>query len=401
MSNNLIIRLFIFTSFIFFTETIHAEMPNVNVGGYVQSGSGNRFAKGGELKHDGNNKLRLELGAHINERVSFGANINYVDYFGETSRHLWDWIPDSETNDLPAGDYETHVMEFEDKVYLNDLYMKYDSDFFDFTMGKQQLVMGVGYAFNPLDVMNIKNIMDPAYEPSGHTGYRFDFSLGTHSSLTMFYGQEEYASKSTKILKLDNTFDSLSFSFLAGERVWTFTDYYKMNDIGVDRRFAGSDVKKNIAGIDLWAEVMYNWMEDSIEYKDSKDYIEAVAGVGKTYGDKAEIIVEYYRYGLADTDMGEYDINDWFGYFYGQKKSISRDTVFATVSYTVNEHFIINPYILHSLNDGSVKINPNCTFPVNESFELVFVGALPRTKQAKAFNFYGGTGFMVLGRYTF
>jgi len=388
---------FIFVCCLLFISphTAFSEVSNVEINGYVQNGSANRYAKGNKIKHDATNKLRLGIISDISERFRFGANVNFVDYYAGTRRNLWEWVPDSVTDGLPPEDFDNHIMELEDQVYLNDLYISYDGDRFDFTMGKQQLVMGVGYAYNPLDVLNVKNIMDPAYEPSGHSGYRFDFSLGKHSALMMFYGQDSYSKDSTKLVKLDNTFDSFSFSFLIGESMWSFTDYYDMENLDENRRFVGADMKKNIYGLDIWSEVMHNWMEES------GDYTEAVFGAGKSFNDRLNIVVEYYRYGLAKTDYREYDINDFFGYFYGQKKAVSRDIAFGKISYRVNEHFIPQPCITHSINDGSFKFSPNCAFPVNKNLQINLVAALPSTKQAKAYNFYCGTGFMVLGKYSF
>jgi hypothetical protein len=388
--------LVIVTVLFFPAVIISAELPNINISGYAQHGNGNDMVnKTKKIRHDATNKLRLELSGDDNDRISFGVNIISVDYYGLTTRRLWERVPDSVTAGLPAADSDIHVMDFEDQIYMNDMFITYDGDRFDFTAGKQQLVMGVGYAYNPLDVLNVKNIMDSAYEPSGHSGYRFDYSLGSHSSLMVFYGQKEKLKDTTKLVKLNNTFDSLTFSLLAGESLWTFTDYYSMIDDDVNRRFVGGDIKKNFAGFDLWAEVMYNWMEQS------EDYEEAVMGVGKPFGDRVDIKVEYFRYGLAKTDCQDFDINDWFSYFYGQKKSMSRDIAVCAISLKVTDHFTFQPFISHSINDGSFKISPNAAFPVSEQLEFNLSSAISSTKQNKAYNVYGGTGFKVLCRYTF
>jgi hypothetical protein len=237
--------------------------------------------------------------------------------------------------------------------------------------------------------------MNPGYEPSGHQGYRFNAKLNNHLSLEMFYGMAEHAENSTKFVKLVNNYKDFSISILAGERLWTFTDYNIMEDWHEKRQFAGTDIKTQISGFTIWVEGMYNWMEISDEYE------EFVFGTEKSLGHRGKIILEYYRYGLGNKDYRKNDINDWFNYFYGQKKAMCQDQLLYKVSYELNKYCTLSNSIMHSLNDGSLKVFPCFSFQVNNNLYFELMGGYNSGNKPKVFHSYGGRGFHLASKFKF
>jgi len=85
----------------------------------------------------------------------------------------------------------TDNITFSDRTFLDNAYLKLSLKAFDLTVGKQQISLGTGYVWNPTDVFNIKDPLDPTYEQPGHNALRVDVALGNNTTLTALASTSE------------------------------------------------------------------------------------------------------------------------------------------------------------------------------------------------------------------
>ena len=62
-------------------------------------------------------------------------------------------------------------------MYLDNIYLRTSFQRFDFTIGKQPISLGTGYAWNPLDIFNRKDLIDPTYEQAGINALRMEIPV--------------------------------------------------------------------------------------------------------------------------------------------------------------------------------------------------------------------------------
>ena len=87
---------------------------------------------------------------------------------------------------------------FSDQTFLDNAYVMIRMKYADLIVGKQQISLGTGYVWNPTDIFNIKDILDPTYEQPGHNAIRLDIPIGTKYNLTGIYSPDDTWKNSTK-----------------------------------------------------------------------------------------------------------------------------------------------------------------------------------------------------------
>ena len=148
------------------------------------------------------NKLRVDLKSELSDNITFTANFDYIHYLGKKEWDVLDFLSDELVSTVPEEMRPFYVIAFSNETFLDNAYIKFSFKAFDLTVGKQQISLGTGYVWNPTDVFNIKDVLDPTYEQPGHTALRVDVALGSAYTLTALYSPEETWEKSTKLIQL-------------------------------------------------------------------------------------------------------------------------------------------------------------------------------------------------------
>ena len=269
------------------------------------------------------NKLRIDLEAYYNNDVKFVANYDYITNHGKIEWSIFDFLPkklkseiydfadslsmmfpEEFQSEIPAILNQMASFRYEDKNFLDNANMRISFPKFDLTIGKQQISLGTGYAYNPVDVFNYKSITDPTYEQLGHNAIRLDLPFGAGYGLMGIYSPEENWKKSTKLLQLKGHISHFDYSLYALEKQDTKLDYEKMlsslaetsflallemPQIEEKRQMLGADLVGEIFGLGVWCESGYNLMENS------EDYVEFVFGTDYTFDNQTYIMLEYYQ----------------------------------------------------------------------------------------------------------
>lgn len=310
------------------------------------------------------NKLRIDFKADYSEYVTFGANCNFLQYSGKTCWNMLDYVPDSISNTIPANQTASYDIFYEDDVILDNAYIKLSFKYADITLGKQQISLGTGYAWNPTDVFNYKDMIDPTYEQPGHNAYRIDLPLKDRYNIVLLCAPESELENSTKLIRLKGGLGHFDYSFIGIEKEFLLTDYFTFDDTTQKRKILGGDFVGEFLGLGVWEEYTYNFV------KEGDDFYELVTGFDYTFIAGTYVICEYYRNTSGKDDYKKYDLNDWLRFINAQTKTISQDQIYASLTHPVTDLITAGGSVITSLNDGSFSLIPSFTYSLFENVDL-------------------------------
>ncbi len=347
-----------------------AAQEKLEIFGYYESqvmGTGLQ----GEFYQLFTNKLRVDLKSDLSDNITFAANFDYIHYLGKTEWNVLDFLSDDVTSTIPEDMQSLYVIAFSNDTFLDNAYIKFRFKPFDLTLGKQQISLGTGYVWNPTDVFNIKDVLDPTYEQPGHTALRLDIPLSPAYTLTALYAPEETWEKTTKLLQLKGAISHFDYNIIAVERVWPFHDYSELNtenmnfvDVSEKRKMLGGSTVGELLGLGVWAEYAYNWMEKS------DDFYELVVGTDYTFDFQTYVMMEYYRNTLGKSDYKDYDINDWMRFLAAEQKAICRDQAYVFAQHPATDLLNVGLQTVYCISDNSIAFVPTLIYSLSDNVDV-------------------------------
>lgn len=347
-----------------------AAQEKLEIFGYYESqvmGTGLQ----GEFYQLFTNKLRVDLKSDLSDNITFAANFDYIHYLGKTEWNVLDFLSDDVTSTIPEDMQSLYVIAFSNDTFLDNAYIKFSFKAFDLTLGKQQISLGTGYVWNPTDVFNIKDVLDPTYEQPGHTALRLDIPLSPAYTLTALYAPEETWEKSTKLLQLKGAISHFDYNIIAVERVWPFHDYTEFDtenmnfvDVSEKRKMLGGSTVGELLGLGVWAEYAYNWMEKS------GDFYELVVGADYTFDFQTYVMMEYYRNTLGKSDYEDYDINDWMRFLAAEQKAICRDQAYIFAQHPATDLLNVGLQTIYCFSDNSIAFVPTLIYSLSDNVDV-------------------------------
>jgi hypothetical protein len=348
------------------------------------------------------NKLRLDLQSDLTENISFAANFDYITYHGKKEWNILDFLAPDVVAQVPQGMESFYVLNFSNRTFLDNAYFKLSLKHFDLTVGKQQISLGTGYVWNPMDVFNIKELVDPTYEQPGHNAIRLDVPIGNACTVTALYSPDDSWKNSAKLIQFKGRISHFDYSLIAIEKAWRYHDYTqfdleKMNflELPEQRRLLGASTAGELFGMGVWAEFAYNWMEST------DNFYELVIGTDYTFDFQTYFMVEYYRNTLGKTDFKEYTLNDWMRVFAAEQKTISRDQIYLFIQHPVTDLIQLGFQSIYSISDHSMALVPVLNYSFSENIDIMAYLNLNIGKEGTVFSKDMGNGGMLRARIYF
>lgn len=354
------------------------------------------------------NKLRVDLAGDITENVNFGANFDYITYQGKTEWNILDFLPNHLVQSIPDHMQPYYKFNFgdmlqpmgpyyqvrPDRIFLDNAYVRLRFKRMDIAIGRQQLSMGTGYTWNPTDLFNTKDVLDPTYEQPGHNAMRIDVPIGSSFGLVSYYSPGESWQDSGKMLKVKGRLGHFDFSVLGVQRYWTFNDYISFTAGRYERRMIGGDLVGELLGLGVWAEGGYNYMNlaEGPGPPGVKDFYEVVVGVDYTFDSGLYMMTEFYRNSLAKNDWKEYTLNDWMWMFNAELKTLSRDQMFALIQYPATDLISMGSMVICSISDQSSVVVPMLNFDLFQDVHLTIYGNVYLGEDGRTFASNMGNG---------
>lgn len=321
----------------------------------------------------GYNKLRVDLEGMPDANVTIGANINILKYFDNTTWNLLDflleniWKPIFQPDYLPEKDWITEFpYTLTDTLYIDNLYLRANFQKFDLTVGKQQISLGTGYAWNPIDIFNSKQLLDPTYEQTGINAVRIEVPLGARSGFDMIFSPGINWENSSKMMQVKTGVGSYDIAGTAAQYSWDRTSFDLENytESETERNMFGGSIVGEIAGVGIWAEGAWNQLEEE------DDFAEFVVGTDYTFENGLYMLMEYLYNNNGVTDQDELDLNRYLQYFNGEIHSLMREYVFSYINYPISDLIQFSLLTFVNLNDNSAAINPQITWDMFQDVTL-------------------------------
>jgi len=330
------------------------------------------------------NKLRLDIEAKPAKNVKIGANVNFLQYSGETTIDLNDLLP--ATN---AANSSVWMLTYQDETYLDNAYIRLSFDLADLTIGKQQISYGTGYAWNPTDILNYKDTFDPTYEQTGIPAVRLDVPIGQSMNFLGIYATNDNWREPTFIGRFSGQIGRFELSGSAMTKGETVTEYIIPGDYGIQtgmlrRHGYGFDFVGELLGIGVWGEGAYFTL-DGLQDSDLDDeYFEGLLGTDYTFRSELYILAEYYYNGSGRANRAADNSNysywyegvDWFRYLTGEKKTLGRDQGFLYIDYPLFDIVRVGGSALGCVNDESIAFIPQINWSAFQNVDITAFGYL-------------------------
>jgi hypothetical protein len=328
------------------------------------------------------NRLRVNLESTASGGVRFFGEVIFQAYQGLRTLDVGEFLPDQYASFAPFLPDVT----FEDRVYLNNAYLSLNWGRLDLRLGRQPLIFGTAYLFNPTDPVNQKAAFDPTYEKPGHDAVRaVAFYRGSGSVEGMALVSEELKRWGWVGRWKDRLLD-LDLAVVAGQM---------QDTLGLAterRRTAGGSLAGSFLGLGIWGEGAYSWPEQS------RDFARLALGADYTFAGGLYLMGEYHYDGLGRTRREDYQLADWLRVL-SQGGSLGRDRLFLGSSYPVTSLWRGSLYALVNLNDRSFAANPWILWNARENLEISLTAALPWGPAGSEFGEYPRSGLLRLRYY--
>jgi hypothetical protein len=335
----------------------------------------------------GYNKLRVDLENTITDEIAFAANVNIQRYSGQTTWNLFDFIPrsvwstafDPNTLALFTADFP---ITLEDTLYLDNAFVKLHFPTVDLSVGKQQISLGTGYAWNPLDIFNAKLLLDPTYEQTGVNAIRLEWPFGERGGLDVIVSPGEDWSDTKKLVQVKGGIGRFDIIGTVGSFKWERSVIdaaeLRMIETSAERFLIGGAVVGELAGFGVWMEGGYN------ELAEEEDFAEFLIGSDYTFENGFYFLIEYYHNGHAPAETDEIRFDHYLQVIAGEIHSLMQDYSFCTWMYPLSDFVSIGMLNIGNISDGSYLLGPQCEWnvfqDVNVSLLLGITGGSEETE---------------------
>jgi len=344
------------------------------------------------------NKLRFDFESRLAAKVTFKANFNFITWHGKTNWNILNFLPANLVENIPSELKAAYTIPFKDRHYLDNAFVRLSFDKFDLTLGKQQISSGTGYVWNPVDIFNTKDMLDPTYEQPGHNALRLDIPFNGSSSLSLIYSPGDNWNKSTKQLALKTKISRFDLTLSAAETRRFRHDYEQFSPdpqnpgfllLTEKRQQLGLTTAGQLFGLGTWAEYAYNLLESS------PNYYGWITGFDYTFKNQTYIMAEYYHNSSGETNKDKYTINSWMQLLAAERKTIARDQIYGMIRHPLTDLIHVNFSAVHVFSDGSTALIPALEYNIFENVDLTAYLNFYFGSKGSLYNLRLGNGGMI------
>ncbi len=256
------------------------------------------------------------------------------------------------------------------KVLLDRALVKAYFKHFDLFIGRQMIAWGTGYAFNPTDIWNSKNPLDPDAPKTGVNALRMEIPLGDLSHISLIASPGRDLENSSGGIRYKTNIARFDLS-LSGTRF-----------MNADRKLLGlppkmmlgADLAGQIGDVGVWAEAAFNNpIYNTIKYTDfDSSYLQVDAGLDYTFANGLYTMAEYYYNQLGQKNSSDYNVVDLINLFAGEMSGFARYYLFVGLRYEVTRQLSCALFTLGNIVDHSVMLLPAVEYILSDNigFEL-------------------------------
>ncbi len=332
----------------------------------------------GQQYNYGYNKLRLDMAAYPADNVTIGANLNIQRFSGQRTWNVLDFLPER-IWEPELGDSGEFPITLPDTLYLDNVFIRLTFPLFDLTVGKQQISLGTGYAWNPMDIFNQKQLLDPTYEQTGVTALRAEIPLADRLLVDVIMSPKENWERSARFARIKLGLGSFDLTGSAGIFQWertgmafdsagvvidAMTDMPQIEVLSTPRTLLGGAVVGELLGVGLWVEGAWNVLEEG------DDFPEYLVGLDHTFDSGTYLLAEYYHNGSGVAGRSDLSFNDFLYSLGGQTHSLMQDYAFVVVQHPLTDLISVGLLGFANLNDKSFMVAPSLDWSAFENVSI-------------------------------
>ena len=329
------------------------------------------------------NKLKLTLDKKISE-VQVHGEINFLFYSGFNDFNLLHYLPEKF-----LAEWEPHrddfAFSYANEVQVTQAYTVFPTGPLRASIGRQPLALGTGYAWNPVDPINKKNMMDPTDEIPAHDALKLSLPLPLNGEarLAAIVGEDINEFGGFVSVKVNALFDwELSAATMKYDLIEDFLtlDTCSYRDTTLGLAFSGQ-----LGEVGLHGEAACFFTENP------DNHFRWLLGGDYTFSFQNRIMVELYHNGSGLAGKEDYTAQDWFSYLSGERLVLGRNYGFFSTSQTVFDIADITLSTLASLTDFSLVIFPELKVNISELAEVRLIYYIPVGKDGTEFGTFASS----------
>jgi hypothetical protein len=306
--------------------------------------------------------------ARPTDNIQIGANLNAQQYLGKTTWDLFDFLPEHVTAPLASMGISEFPIPLSDTSYVDNLYIRIQFPWVDLTLGKQQLSFGTGYAWNPTDIFNTKQLLDPSYEQPGINAIRLEIPVANRINADLIYQPKDDWDSSTKLAQIKVGAGSFDLGVTVAEYQWERVDFFLPAGTLTQRTLNGGSLVGEILGIGLWAEAAHNTFSDPED-----EFWEYVVGLDYTFESSTYILLEYLHNENGKSEVLDLDITDYLRSLSGNTHSLMQNYGFLYGMHPVGDFGTLGLLGFVNFDDESAAINPSFDWAGFENMNFSFM----------------------------
>ncbi|MFC1849449.1 hypothetical protein ACFL27_04485 [candidate division CSSED10-310 bacterium] len=318
------------------------------------------------------NKLKFSLYTKVGEKVFFETDIVWLAHQGEVELSYESLVPDHLQEKAALLPPEV----IEDTYYLDNAFATIIFPRGSLMIGKQPLLQGPGYAWNPTDLLNDKDPFEPGYEKTGLNAFKLEFFPYQSSSLILTYSPEENWASSFRQLRLRQIIHPVTFhlnySGLYFERIDILSDHYTYN-------FFSGDFLYSAGRVSVWGEIL--WSE---ERKKSPPDRWLVGGEYR-FGNYSALSGEYYFNEWGNSNKSDYSLKDWIYSYKSNQYSLGKEYCLLSLRIEPTETITVSSQVIKNLSDGSVAVSPCFNYQFSTRALLILTAIIPSGEEHSEF----------------
>lgn len=311
----------------------------------------------------GYNKLRLDYESFPAEEVSIRGNINFQTYHGQTIWEAFDFLPFDSLN-IDGETVHSMPISFLDSIYMDNLYINAAFPRFDVTLGRQPISLGTGYAWNPLDIFNQKELVDPTYEQPGVHAVRLEYYINEKCIVDFILSPDTNFTQPSGMIQVKSNVASFDYSVNVARKNHLYPFWEDEDAVSTHREtsFIGGSFTGEISEYGMWGEAL--WSLSSNNSAGDVSY-----GLDHTFNNGLYVMLEGYHNSLGAEKDGLYDFH-YLNYFSGETKSLMQNYLFSLLSKQINEYVSCSVFIFGNLDDNSFMYAPQLSWEILQDVSL-------------------------------
>ncbi len=308
----------------------------------------------------GYGKIRLEGEWRPIDIVLIAGNVNGQKFFGKTKWDFFDFIP-FDTLWVEEEHMTSMPLTIFDTLFLDNFYARFNFSKLDLTLGRQPLSLGTGYAWNPLDIFNRKDLLDPTYEQPGVNAVRIEIPINDRSSMDIIIAENDSLKTGTKMVQMKTGIGSFDITMNIAQRHHLFPFWRLMNIMSTHTtsEFFGGSLVGQLGEFGFWGEAF-------LSMENTKSIGEYVIGTDHTFDNGVYVMAEYFHNSLGAT-KDELSIYHYVHAYGGESKSLTQNYGFALTRFSFNDFISGSLMTFGNLDDKSFSLAPQVEWSIFEN----------------------------------